>query len=75
MAAALEADGKQSTNPLEASAANQEISKPSSDMLTGEYVSVKWEEDKRERSRYGRTPGKGEKFHAWKTSRKVRFYR
>lgn len=74
-AAETEAVGKQDTNPLEASGANQDISKPSSDMLTGEYVSVKWEEDKRERSRYGRTPGKGEKLHVWKTEKKIRLFR
>jgi hypothetical protein len=73
VAAALEADGKQVNNPLEASAANTDISKPSSDMVTGEYVSIKWEEDKPERSRYGRTPRKGEKLQVWKTAKKIRF--
>ncbi|KAF5131143.1 hypothetical protein E5D57_007492 [Metarhizium anisopliae] len=51
LAAALEADAQRTVNPLEASGANTDISKPSSDMLTGEYVSIKWEEAKRGRSR------------------------
>ncbi|KID63614.1 uncharacterized protein G6M90_00g064610 [Metarhizium brunneum] len=73
LAAASEADAQRTVNPLEASGANTDISKLSSDMLTGEYVSIKWEEAKRERSRYGRTPGKREKLHVWKKTKKVSF--
>lgn len=42
-------------------------------MLAGEYVSIECEEAKRERSRYGRTPGKGEKLHVWKKTKDVSF--
>ncbi|EFY86612.1 hypothetical protein J3459_016633 [Metarhizium acridum] len=73
LAAASEAATQHITNPLEASGANTDISKPSSDMLTGKHVSIKWEEAKRQRSRYGRTPGKGEKLHVWKKTKKISF--
>jgi hypothetical protein len=75
VAAALEAAAKHITNPLETSAANTDISKPSSDMLTGAYVGIKWEEVERQRSRYGGTPGKGEKLRVWKTAKKIKLFR
>ena len=71
LAAEQESMGRQ--NPLEASGADKDFSNPSADMITGKYVSIRWEEESRERSRYGGTPGKGAKLRVHKIEKNIKF--
>ncbi|KAJ6440090.1 Nitric oxide synthase-interacting protein [Purpureocillium lavendulum] len=68
LAAEIEA-GEGQSNPLEASGANQELSKPRGDERAEQYKVVI---TKAERSRVGDTPGKGEMLREYQVTKKIK---